>query len=278
MKMVLAAALLAFLLWAPTKSHAQDDADTGAQMLASVNGENITRDDVVTAILALPAEYQDIPMEYLWEPILNQIIDRKLVAAAAKDEGIDRSEAYLEEMTLIQEEVLQQMYMQARVDEEMTDAAIQQAYEVWLKEYHATGLGDEVHARHILLGSQEEAAEVAERAEVGEDFAELAKELSTGPSSVEGGDLGWFHYGDMVQEFADAAYTLQPGEISGPVESPFGWHVIKMEERRLMDPPTLEEVEVDLRDTLARDTILAELDALRADAEVEIMEPAPVSE
>jgi peptidyl-prolyl cis-trans isomerase C len=278
MKLVLAAATIALLAWMPATAHAQDDANAETEVVATVNGDAITRADVVTAILALPPEYQDIPMEYLWQPILDQIIDRKLIAAAARDQGLDQTEAYQDEMALIEEEVLQQMYMQARVDEEMTDEAVQAAYDAWLVEYHATGLGDEVHARHILLGSEEEAAAVAERAQAGEDFAELAKELSIGPSGVEGGDLGWFRYGDMVAEFADAAYALQAGEISGPVQSPFGWHVIKMEERRPLEPPTLEEVEIDLRDTLARDAILAELDALREGADVVIMEPAPASE
>ncbi len=278
MKFVLAAAFMAFMAWAPTMANAQDDVDTGSAVVATVNGEEITRDDVVTAIIALGAEYQDVPMEYIWEPILEQIINRKLIAEAARESELDSSEAYLQEMAMIEEEVLQQMYMQTRVDEELTDEAVQAAYENWLVEYQATGLGDEVRARHILVASKEEAEAVAARAADGEDFAELAKELSTGPSGVEGGDLGWFRYGDMVQEFADGAYALQPGEISGPVESPFGWHVIKMEERSGLDAPTLQDIEVELRDTLARDAILAEIDSLRADAEIEIMEPVPASQ
>ena len=278
MKFVLAAAFMALMAWAPTMANAQDDPDTGSAVVATVNGEEITRDDVVTAIIALGAEYQDVPMEYIWEPILEQIINRKLIAEAARESDLDSSEAYLQEMALIEEEVLQQMYMQTRVDEELTDEAVQAAYENWLVEYQATGLGDEVRARHILVASKEEAEAVAARAADGEDFAELAKELSTGPSGVEGGDLGWFRYGDMVQEFADGAYALQPGEISGPVESPFGWHVIKMEERSGLDAPTLQDIEVELRDTLARDAILAEIDSLRADAEIEIMEPVPASQ
>ena len=278
MKFVLAAAFMALMAWAPTMANAQDDPDTGSAVVATVNGEEITRDDVVTAIIALGAEYQDVPMEYIWEPILEQIINRKLIAEAARESDLDSSEAYLQELAMIEEEVLQQMYMQTRVDEELTDEAVQAAYENWLVEYQATGLGDEVRARHILVASKEEAEAVAARAADGEDFAELAKELSTGPSGVEGGDLGWFRYGDMVQEFADGAYALQPGEISGPVESPFGWHVIKMEERSGLDAPTLQDIEVELRDTLARDAILAEIDSLRADAEIEIMEPVPASQ
>lgn len=278
MKFVLAAAFMALLAWAPTMAIAQDDDNTGSDVVATVNGDDVTRDDVVTAIIALGAEYQDVPLEYIWEPILEQVINRKLIAEAARDAEFDTSEAYLQEIALIEEEVLQQMYMQARVDEELTDEAVQAAYENWLVKYQAAGLGDEVRARHILVASKEEAEAVIARADAGDDFAELAKELSTGPSGVEGGDLGWFRYGDMVQEFADGAYALQPGEISGPVESPFGWHVIKMEERSGLDVPTLQDIEVELRDTLARDVILAELDGLRAVAEVEIMEPVPASE
>ena len=278
MKLVLAAAFMALLAWVPTKANAQDDADTGAEVVATVNGEIITRDDVVTAIIALGAEYQDLPQDYIWDPILEQIINRKLIVVAAREADLDSSEAYLLEMAMIEEEMLQQMYMRVRVDEEVTDEAVQAAFENWLVEYQSNGLGDQVHARHILLGSEEEAAAVVARADAGENFAELARELSIGPSGADGGDLGWFRYGDMVPEFADSAYALQPGDISGPVESPFGWHVIKMEERESLDAPTLRDVEVELRDTLARDAILAELDSLRADAEVEIMELVPAAE
>ncbi|MBT5433550.1 MAG: peptidylprolyl isomerase, partial [Rhodospirillaceae bacterium] len=175
-------------------------------------------------------------------------------------------------------DILQQLYMQQKVDERLTVEAVEEEFQIWLDEFDERGLGDDVHARHILVATQEEAQAISERAQAGEDFATLAMELSTGPSGVDGGDLGWFRYEDMVPEFADGAFALETGAVSGPVESPFGWHVIKLEERRAAEAPVLSDVEVELRDIMARQAVMDTLDQLHADAEIEIMLPTSVIE
>lgn len=253
-------------------------AQEGNEVVARVNGMEVTRDDVVGAIQGLPDEYQQLPIETLWEPMLNQVIDRKLVVAKARAEGIEDSAAYREQMDRIGEQVLQQLYMQQVVEAGIADADLQAAYEQWVAAYIASGEGEEVHARHILVESQDEAAALIERLQAGEDFAALAQEASTGPSGPSGGDLGWFRHDDMVPEFADAAFALQPGEISPPVRSPFGWHVIKVEERRSAPVPGFEAVAPSLESQLAEQAVYDRIDALRADAEIEILEPAATSD
>ena len=246
-------------------------AQEGDEVVARVDGAEITRDDVVAAIQGLPAEYQQIPIETLWEPMLNQVIDRKLVVAAAQAQGLEESEAYRDQMAMIGEQVLQQLYMQHVMSAEVSDEELQAAYETWAADYAASGQGEQIHARHILVESEEEAQALVERLEAGEDFATLAQEASTGPSGPDGGDLGWFGHEEMVPEFADAAFALQAGEISGPVQSPFGWHVIKVEERRSAPVPGFDEMAATLRGQIAEQAIYDRIDALRADADIEIV-------
>lgn len=253
-------------------------AQEGDEVVARVNGTEITRDEVISAIQGLPAEYQQLPVETLWEPMLNQVIDRKLVVAAARAEGMEDSQAYKDQMAELGEQVLQQVYMQDIMSADMSEEELRAAYDTWAADYEASGEGDEIHARHILVVTEDEAAALVERLNDGEDFATLAQEASTGPSGPDGGDLGWFRHDDMVPEFADAAFALDAGEISGPVQSPFGWHVIKVEERRTAPVPSFEEMAPSLQSQLAEQAIYDRIDALRADADIEIVEPQPASD
>ena len=248
-------------------------AQEGDEVVARVNGIEITRDEIVAAIQGLPAEYQQLPMETLWEPMLNQVIDGKLVIAAARAEGLEESEAYTAQMAALGEQVLQQVYMQQVMAEDLSEEDLQAAYDAWVADYVASGQGDEIHARHILVETEVEAQALVDQLNDGADFATLAQEASTGPSGPSGGDLGWFRHDDMVPEFADAAFALDVGEISGPVQSPFGWHVIKVEERRTAPVPTFEEMAPNLRSQLAEQAIYDRIDALRAEADIEIVQP-----
>jgi peptidyl-prolyl cis-trans isomerase C len=255
------------------------DAPAAAQdaneVVATVDGVEVTRDEIAAAIQELPAEYQQLGVETLWEPMLKQVIDRKLVVAAARADGMEESEAYEEQMARLGDQVLQQLYFQQLMGDPVPEEEVRAAYETWAEEYAASGSGDEVHARHILVGSEEEARAVIERLDDGEDFAEVAAESSIGPSGPDGGDLGWFRHGDMVPEFSDAAFALEPGQVSGPVQSPFGWHVIRVEERRAAQAPTLEEIAPQLEAQIVEQRVYDRIDALRENAAIEILvEPA----
>jgi peptidyl-prolyl cis-trans isomerase C len=178
-----------FVILAVSPAFAQDDPN---EVIARVNGMEVTRDEVATAILQLPAEYQQVPMEVLFEPILQQVIDRKLLAGAATADGIEDSPEYNQQITLLREELLQQLYLQAIVDAGLSEEALDEAYQQYVADYDAQGGGEEVHARHILVATEEEAQALVERLDAGEDFATLAQEASIGPSGPDGGDLGFF--------------------------------------------------------------------------------------
>ena len=214
----------------------------------------------------------------MFEPILQQVIDRKLLALAGKDSGIEDSEAYSQQIALMREELQQQMYLQSEVDKGLTEEALDEAYQQYVDDYGAQGAGEEVHARHILVATEEEAAALVERLDSGEDFATLAQENSIGPSGPDGGDLGFFKKEAMVPEFGEAAFALEPGETAGPVESPFGWHVVRVEERRSAPAPELAEVTAQLSNEIAQQIITEEIDRLRDDADIEILLPEPEPE
>ena len=260
------------LIVAALPAFAQEDPD---DVVARVNGLDVTRDDVATAIMKLPPEYQQVPMDILFEPILQQVIDRKLLAEAGSEAGYEDTVEYGRQITLLREELLQQMYLQAAVDEALTEEALNEAYATYVEDFNAQGGGEEVHARHVLVNTEEEAQAAIDRLDAGEDFATVAQELSIGPSGPDGGDLGFFKKEDMVPEFSDAAFALQPGEISGPVQSPFGWHVIRVEERRQAEAPPLEQVAGQLSNQIAQEIVGQRIEDLRADAEIEMLLPEP---
>ena len=272
----LQAAAAALLIACAGQAAARDGASADDdRVVARVDGAEITRADVAAYIVSLPEEVRSAPIGELWAPVLERLVNRELIVAAARADGIDRTDAFRTEMASIKAEVLSQLYMQAQVDAKLTDEALRRAYEEAVAAIGDGGLADEARARHILVGTEAEARAVSDRAGAGEDFAELAKELSIGPSGADGGDLGWFREGDMVPEFEAAAFALAPGDVSGPVKSPFGWHVIKMEERRPGEPPGFAEIERELRDQVARDAVLETLERLNAAADVEILAPGP---
>ena len=261
---------------------AQDDSQAtppdNSQVVARVDGVEVTRGDVVAAQQQLPQQYQQIPLEQIWKPLLDQVINGKLIAGAAKKDSLDQTDAYKQQMAALSDQVLQQLYLQDEVDKQITDQALQDAYKEWSAQYVASGAGDEVHASHILVKTEDEAKAVITRLDNGEDFAAVAKDVSIGPSAPNGGDLGWFHHDDMVPEFADAAFALKPGEISGPVHSQYGWHVIKVEDRRTGDVPSFDDTKQQLMNDLASKAIDAEVKRLHESADIEILVPQATAE
>ncbi|MCP1336144.1 peptidylprolyl isomerase [Futiania mangrovi] len=241
-------------------------------VLATVNGEEIRRSDVALAYQALPQQYQQIPIAALTEPLVRQIIDRKLAAQAAAKAGVGDRPQVQQQLEFARESLFRDTWVAERIRAETTEERLKALYD---EKVAGIEPQEEVRARHILLETEEAAQAAAERAKAGEDFGELAKELSTGPSGPAGGDLGYFTQDRMVKEFADAAFALQPGEVSAPVQSQFGWHVIKVEDRREAPAPTMEEMEGELRNEIAQDVIQSTLEELRSGAEIVMTLPEP---
>jgi peptidyl-prolyl cis-trans isomerase C len=177
------------------------------------------------------------------------------------------------QLALIQDELIKRAFLSREVEKQVTDEDVRKVYDEQVASFVPE---DEIHARHILLKTEDEAKAVISKLEGGADFAELAKSESTGPSGVSGGDLGFFTKDAMVPEFAEAAFAMKPGEISKtPVQTQFGWHVIKVEETRKTEAPSFEDSKEQLRQQMAQAAMVNVMDGLRKKAKIEILVKEP---
>ncbi len=234
---------------------------TANTVLAIVNGKEITLGHMISTRLSLPERYQDLPDEVLFEGILEQLI-QQTVLSQAMGELSRRTELQLENehRALIAGEKID-----AIVTAAVTDEALQAAYDA---EYANAEPTVEYNASHILVETEEKAAELVTMLAEGAVFAEMAREYSTGPSGPNGGALGWFGPGMMVKPFEDAVMVLEVGQISPPVQTQFGWHVLILNEIRDQGAPPLEEVRDDLAATLENDAIESAVKGLMAVADI----------
>lgn len=254
----------------PLAASAQDK-DQDDPLVATVNGAPIHRSDVLRAASALPPQYQ-AQLEQIFPALVERLVDFKLLAEAADAAGLAKDEEVKRRLAELREDVMREVYLERQIAERIDDASLRARYETFLEQNPGKA---EIHARHILVEDEATAKEVIAELDKGTDFAELAKERSTGPSSARGGDLGFFTADQMVPEFSEQAFALNDGQHSEkPVQTQFGWHVIKVEERRTSAQPTFEAVEEQLREDLSRDAIGTVLNDLRAGAEIEII-PQP---
>ena len=216
-----------------------------AKVLARVNGVEITDEDFALARedleARLPREIQGPARD---KAILDNLIAAKVVAQKAEADKLPADPDFIRRLAYLREKLLTETYLGKLAAAANTDANIQKTYDDVAKSQKPE---PEVHARHLLVQTEEEAKKALARVKGGEDFAAVAAEVSKDPGA-KGGDLGWFTKDRMVPEFAEAAFKLEPGQISEPVKSQFGWHVIKLEEKRMKEFPKLDQV----RDQVAR--------------------------
>src|SRR5216683_340832 len=218
-------------------------------VVATVNGQPIRLSELEIAQQALPQQYRNMPLQAVFPALLDRIVDSKLVVQEGKKSKVTEDPAFKKRMAFVEDQVLQR-------------------YEERLKSMPSE---EEVHARHILVSTEDEAKALIAELKKGAAFDKLAKEKSTDKASgAEGGDLGWFKKSDMVKEFADAAFALNKGDLTEtPVKTQFGYHVIKVEDRRKAPPPAFEELADQLREEMAREVVTAQLDQLRSGAKIE---------
>ena len=243
-----------------------------AKVMAKVNGAEITDDDVAIAIEdlgpSLPAQLKGPQREAY---ALDYLIDLKLVAAQAAKDKLAETPDFARKMAYHHDKVLMETMLGDTAKVAATDETEKKVYDDAAK---ARKPEPEIHARHILVPTEEEAKAALARVKKGEDFAKVADEVSKDPGS-QGGDLGWFTQDKMVKQFADAAFKLDVGQVSDPVKSEFGWHIIKIEGKREKAFPPFEQV----KDQVARYVVQkAQSDLimkLRDGAKIERTEPAP---
>jgi peptidyl-prolyl cis-trans isomerase C len=251
---------------AETEAAAADD-----QVVAIVNGEEIRISDVMQMIARLPQNVQIQALQNM-PAMIERTVDLELILRAAERSGLEEDPEVQAQIQTIVDDVLRQSYLERLAAREVTDADVRAAYDAYIEANPA----EEVSARHILVETEEEAQAIVGQLEEGADFAELAKEKSTGPTGERGGDLGYFKRGQMVEPFAEAAFSLEPGTYTEePVKTQFGWHVIKVEDKRASEPPAFEEMAPQLRQQLEQAAIQDHLAELRGNAEIEVVEPDP---
>ena len=258
--------LAAAAMWLqPALAQTSPDPDP---VVAIVNGDPIKKSEIENAKGSLPDQYRQLPLEMIYEPLLNRVIDQHLLTAEAEKRDLAETPAVKEELARARATVLQGQLIQQAIDAGTTPERLQQTYTALQQQ---PGFAqEEVRARHILVEDQAKASELIQKLEGGAAFDELASANSTDPSAKNNaGDLGWFTRDMMVPEFAEAAFKIEPGNIGKePVQSQFGWHVIKVEERRTK-VPTFEEKEPELREQVAREIVTSLLTDVREGAQIQ---------
>ena len=272
-RQVLVAAALVLALGSQDPARAQTAAadPPGDQVVGIVDGDEIRKFEVEMLYQGLPQQFRQLPRQILYAQLLDRLVQRKLAARAAQQAGLNDDVEVKRRMAFLGEAVLQERFLLLRIRATLTDARLRAAYE---KMTAGLPAGEEVRASHILMKTEEAAKAVIAELAAGADFAATAKARSTGPSASNGGDLGFFGKDQMVKEFAEAAFALETGAITQtPVKTQFGWHVIKLEERRQAAPPSFEESLDKLRNAEAR-LVVDELNkTLRENADIKLFNP-----
>ena len=253
---------LAVALTLAVPAFAQDSV-TKDTVVATVNGTDITLGNMIVARAILPEQYQSLPDDVLFNGILDQLVQQQALADKFEGELPARVTLSIENETrsLTAGEVVEQMMAQS-----VTDEDLQALYE---EKYGSAEPEQEFSASHILVETEEEANAIKAELDGGADFAAMAREKSTGPSGPGGGSLGWFGKGMMVPAFEQATIALAPGEISDPVQTQFGWHIILLTETRTKDIPALADVRDELETQLAQTRVQSGIEGVTAEADVD---------
>ncbi|SFJ66084.1 peptidylprolyl isomerase [Jannaschia pohangensis] len=254
MTRLLTSAALALTLALPAQAQ---DAST---VLATVNGTDITLGHVIALRDRLPPQYQQLPDGELFDGILEQMIQQQVMVDTYEQGPADVIGLENEVRTFIASRALDKI-----AEADLDEAAVQAAYDAT---FGAADPEMEYNASHILVETEEEARALIAELDGGADFAELAREKSTGPSGPNGGQLGWFGKGMMVPAFEEAVVSMEVGTVSEPIKTQFGWHVIRLNEARNSEVPSLDEVRADLEAEVRQAAIEAELARLAAGAEI----------
>ena len=252
----------AFALAALLSGPALAEGETADTVVASVNGTEITLGQMIAMKESLPAEYQSLPDDVLFKGIYDQLVQQEVLAQSVKDLG-PRALATLEND---KRGYVSGLAIQGIVKEAVTDEALQKAYDERFKDAKPQ---TEYNAAHILVATKEEADAIKAELAGGADFAEVAKAKSTDTGSgANGGDLGWFGLGMMVKPFEEAVVGAKVGEVTGPVQTDFGYHLILVKETRVAEKPTLDQLRDELAQEVENAAITAKIDELTKAATV----------
>ncbi len=273
LKPILAAGLVAVALAGPAAAQSPDDAAGGPSpdtVLARVNGSEITLADLLIARERMPEQFRQVPVQAIYPLLVNGLIDSRLAVAEARRRNLQDDDKVRDLMRRFEDQVIERILVETYVNEHMTDERLRAEYD---KLVAAEQGKTELHARHILLEDKETAEQMIRQLDGGAEFAALAEQHSTGPSAPRGGDLGWRTEGELIPEFETAAKALPPGTYTKqPLQTRYGWHVIRLEGLRDSTPPTFEEAERELKMRVTRQLADQLVTELRSGASIERFE------
>jgi peptidyl-prolyl cis-trans isomerase C len=254
----------------PTEPAATEPAAVDpSTVVATIGEETITEGDLAFAAEDMAQDLAQMPPEERRAFLVRILIDMKVMSAAARQAGMDQTEIFAQRREYLEERALRRAYFAEAIAGAVTEDAIRAEYDTYVEGFEPA---DEVRASHILVETEEEANTLKAEIDGGADFASLAREHSIDPGAANGGDLGFFGRGMMVKPFEEAAFALDQGAVSDPVQSQFGWHIIKLEEKRQSAPPAFEQVAPQIQNQLLMRIFTEKVDELMAGVEVNIQD------
>jgi len=258
------AAIILTAAWAVPSWAASDD------VVATVNGEEITEAEIKFAEAEIGSELAGVPEESRRRVLVEYLVEAHLLADAAKQAGLTEKEGFKQRMDYYRLRALRDTYFENQVRDAVSEEEAKALYEERVKNLPSQ---EEVRASHILVKTEEEAKKVAKELTEGGDFAKLAEKYSQDRGGAGGGDLGYFSRGQMVKPFEEAAFSLETGKISEPVETQFGWHILKVQDKRDRQPPSFEDVKDQITARLIQSKLRTQVQGLRQDAKIEFVDP-----
>ncbi len=238
-------------------------------VVAKVNGQDITEAEIEFADAEIGSELAGVPDDRRRRLLVEYLIEAHLMAEAAEKSGLAKGEDFEARVKYYRLRAVRDAYFEKQVRDAVPDSEAKALYDERVKNLPNQ---QEVRARHILVETEDEAKNIRKELEAGGDFAELAQKYSKDRGGQDGGDLGYFTRGQMVKPFEDAAFSLATGVLSEPVKSDFGWHIIKVEDKRDREPPAFEQVKDQITSSLIQSKLQALVQGLRADAKIELVD------
>ena len=245
------------------------DAPKEDKVVAIVNGHEIKVSEVQMATDDIIGQLPDLPPKLRFPFVVEYLIERHLLAQYAVKEGIADTDEYKRRLALYQAKALRDAYFFQKIRPQVTEEEMKAAYDEEAAKLQQT---ERVRARHILVGTQQEAKDILARLAKGEKFEDLAKQFSLDGSKDYGGDLGYFTQPEMVPEFSKATFALKTGETSNPVKTDFGWHIIRLEDRKQGAAQPFDQVKSAIRNVLLRKKVGEAMAVIRSSSKVEIVD------
>ena len=240
------------------------------KVVAKVNGKALTEADLRFAEAEIGSELNQLPEDTKRRVLVEYLIENQLFADAADGQRLGQGSLFEERMAYWKRRALRDSYFDKNVKDAVPEAEAKRIYDQQVGQQPSE---EQVRARHILVESEQKAREIFEKIAHGDDFAKLAREHSKDPGSKErGGDLGYFGKGMMVPQFEEAAFKLAKGEVSQPFQTQFGWHIIKVEDRRKSEPPTFDSVKAQILASLVHRKAQEVAGSLRKSAKIEYVD------